>query len=147
MRWVDSYPEAIEKRDDDARPVLERIERDRAGAGSEVAPIPPRAALRLGAQRHALEARVWDSRQLGSDRVPRCMGRPLRAYIEARRLEVAEVMLRESRLRVWQIAELVGYTRAQAFCRAFERCYADRPRHIARKAGSTVGELGVRGLS
>jgi AraC-like DNA-binding protein len=48
-------------------------------------------------------------------------------YIEDRRMETAGRLLVDTDLRVWQIAELVGYSGIQVFSRAFERWFRVRP--------------------
>lgn len=49
-------------------------------------------------------------------------------YISERRLETAARLLRDSPLKIWQIAELVGYSSLGVFSKAFNRWSGQRPR-------------------
>jgi len=55
------------------------------------------------------------------------LGRTPHAYIEDRRLETARRLLSATSLRIWQVAELVGYSGIQVFSRAFLRWSGERP--------------------
>ena len=62
------------------------------------------------------------------------LGVPPRTYIERLRLDVASKLLSESRLRVWQIAELLGFSSLGVFSRAFRRCAGIGPKEYRRRA-------------
>ena len=62
------------------------------------------------------------------------LGVPPRAYIERLRIEVAEKLLRDSDLRIWQIADLLGYSSLGVFSKAFGRCTGLRPKEFRRRA-------------
>ncbi len=55
------------------------------------------------------------------------LGRTPYGYIEDRRLETACRLLTESTLKIWRIAQLLGYTSLQVFSRAFARWSGERP--------------------
>lgn len=55
------------------------------------------------------------------------VGQSPKAYITELRLETATRLLRDSDLRVWQIAELVGYSGLAVFGKAFARWAGVRP--------------------
>jgi|GEM_PF-1944550 len=62
------------------------------------------------------------------------LGQPPHAYIESCRLNVACRLLRDSELKVWQIAILCGYSGIQVFSRAFTRWSKVRPSAYRRGA-------------
>lgn len=62
------------------------------------------------------------------------VGRPPHGYIEDRRMETACRLLGESNLKIWQIAELLGYSSIQVFSRAFSRWSGQRPTAYRKKA-------------
>ena len=51
-----------------------------------------------------------------------------KAYITERRMETSGRLLIETRLHVWQIAEMVGYSTLGVFSKAFNRWAGQRPR-------------------
>jgi AraC family transcriptional regulator, regulatory protein of adaptative response / methylphosphotriester-DNA alkyltransferase methyltransferase len=51
-----------------------------------------------------------------------------RTYLRAVRMEHAEELLREGSLRVWEVAEAVGYSQPAQFAKAFQATTATRPR-------------------
>lgn len=53
---------------------------------------------------------------------------PPKEYITQRRLETSARLLIETRLHVWQIAEMVGYSTLGVFSKAFNRWAGRRPR-------------------
>lgn len=55
------------------------------------------------------------------------VGSPPFRYIEDRRMETACELLTRTVLRIWKIAEMLGYSSTQVFSRAFARCYGVRP--------------------
>ena len=59
---------------------------------------------------------------------------PPYAYIEDCRLEVACRLLSDSSLKIWQIAQLLGYSTLQVFSRAFHRWSGLRPSVFRRRA-------------
>ena len=70
------------------------------------------------------------------------LGRTPYAYIEDRRLETACRLLLETELKIWQIAELLGYSSLQVFSRAFTRWSELRPTAYRRRyAASRPGRL------
>ncbi len=74
---------------------------------------------------------------------------PPKIYISQRRLETAAELLRETQLRLWQIAQLVGYSGLSVFGRAFDRWAAERPSAYRRRLQSAAqhplkGVLGVK---
>ena len=62
------------------------------------------------------------------------VGRPPHGYIEDRRLETACRLLADTRLKIWQISELLGYSSIQVFSRAFSRWSGQRPTLFRKKA-------------
>ncbi len=63
------------------------------------------------------------------------LGRTPWAYIEDRRLETACRLLTESRLKIWRIGKLLGYSSLQVFSRAFTRWSGERPSAYRQRDG------------
>lgn len=110
-----------------ARQSLARIRRDRENAPEDLKPL-----LRF-LEEHLFEltTNVKRLHELypGPDpvrRLQKLLGAP-HAYIEDRRLETARRLLDEPRLKVREVAELVGYSSVQVFSRAFRRWSGERP--------------------
>ncbi len=140
---------------DAARQSLGRIRRDRETAPEDLRPL-------LGyVEEHLFERRTNVKRlkevsdapdQLS--RLQSFLGLSLHTYIEDRRLETACHLLDETRLKVVEIAALLGYSSVQVFSRAFSRWSGKRPtafrgrdrsRSPARAAASTeLGRLANR---
>ena len=66
------------------------------------------------------------------------LGVPPRTYIEQLRLDVAARLLRESNLRIWHIAKLLGYSSLGVFSKAFARCVGVRPTRYRRQQSAKV---------
>ncbi len=66
------------------------------------------------------------------------VGIPPATYIADRRFETASNLLRDTRLPVWKIGKLVGYSSMQSFSRAFARWSGQRP-NAFRKAVAGLG--------
>lgn len=113
-----------------AAPIFERIRRDKERAPTQIRPLL-----------EYLEKHLFDP-ALDGTRLKRACGvrdntlpisfhkalsLPPYAYIESCRMEVACRLLRGSRLKVWQIAQLLGYSTLQVFSRAFRRWAGVRP--------------------
>lgn len=107
-----------------ARPILERIEADRSKAPSLICSVLAYLSehifdpdLDVNQLRRACGIR--------DNSLPiyfrEAVGLPPFAYIEDCRLEVASRLLASSRLKIWQIAQVVGYSTLQVFSRAFTR--------------------------
>ena len=74
-------------------------------------------------------------------------GLPPYAYIEDCRLEVACRLLTDTDLKVWQIAQLIGYSTLQVFSRAFDRWSGVRPtifRNHSRQSREVLESESVR---
>ncbi len=72
-----------------------------------------------------------------------------KSYISQRRLETAAQLLRDTQLRLWQIAELVGYSCLSVFGTAFDRWAGERPSTYRRRLHSAAqlplkGAVGVK---
>ena len=67
------------------------------------------------------------------------VGRPPHGYIEDRRLETACRLLATTDLKIWQIAELLGYSSIQVYSRAFSRWSGQRPTLYRKKARKRAG--------
>jgi len=109
------------RRDQAAQPTLARIREDAAGAG-RMAPVVTTIARRLFDRSLNVNElwRVHGVRDHSSAaRFTAAVGEPPSVYIARARLEVAARLLVETKLRVWRIAELVGYE-VQAFQKAFK---------------------------
>ncbi|MEM9554822.1 MAG: helix-turn-helix domain-containing protein [Acidobacteriota bacterium] len=116
---------------------LERIRRDQAGAPQRLKPL-------LAYIEENLFDPSLDVNQLKrncgvrDNSVPiqfhSAVGRPPHGYIEDRRMETACRLLGESNLKIWQIAELLGYSSIQVFSRAFSRWSGQRPTAYRKKA-------------
>lgn len=63
------------------------------------------------------------------------VGQPPGAYISERRLETAGKLLCETKLPIWQISDLVGYSSIQVFSRSFSR-WAGKSPGAYRRGGS-----------
>lgn len=61
------------------------------------------------------------------------VGLPPKAYLSHRRLETAARLLHQSDLRVWQIADLTGYSGLGVFSKAFSRWAGQRPNAFRRQ--------------
>ena len=68
------------------------------------------------------------------------VGQSPKAYISELRLETAARLLRDSDLRVWQIAELVGYSGLAVFGKAFARWSGMRPAAYREQARDLTGD-------
>ncbi len=66
-------------------------------------------------------------------------GRAPREYIRDRRCETAGRLLAADELKIWQIAELVGYSGLGSFNKAFSRWSGDSPSVYRRKAAARAG--------
>lgn len=117
---------------------LERIAGDRARSPWKVRPLLD-----------YLEANLFDP-DLNVDQLKRAcgvrdnsiavafhsaVGQPPGAYISERRLETAGKLLCETKLPVWQISDLVGYSSIQVFSRSFSR-WAGKSPGAYRRGGS-----------
>lgn len=120
-----------------AAPTMERIRRD-----CEKAPVQIQPLLKY-LEEHLFDPAL-DAKQLKlacgvrDNTLPllfhHALGLPPYAYIEDCRLQVACRMLRDTDLKVWQIAQLIGYSTLQVFSRAFHRWSGLRPSVYRRKA-------------
>lgn len=113
-----------------ADPTLERIRRDRERAPAQIRPLL--AYLETHLFDPALDGtRLKQACGVRDNTLPisfhKALSLPPYAYIESCRLDVACRLLRGSRLKVWQIAQLVGYSTLQVFSRAFHRWSGVRP--------------------
>lgn len=61
------------------------------------------------------------------------LGRPPYGYIENCRMETASRLLCNTRLKIWKIATLLGYSEVQVFSRAFKRWSNMRPTEFRRR--------------
>ena len=123
--------------DEAAADSIERIKRDYQGASPKIKKILSYV------QDHLFEAgldatQVKKACGIGDNSVGiqfhSELGRPPYAYIEDRRLETAARLLAETDLKIWKIAELVGYSSIQAFSRSFLRWSGERPSNYRRRA-------------
>ncbi len=55
------------------------------------------------------------------------VGHSPKVYISDRRMETAATLLRETDLRIWRIADMVGYSGLAVFSKAFNRWAGQRP--------------------
>lgn len=130
---------------------LERIAGDRARSPWKVRPL-------LG----YLETNLFDP-DLNVDQLKRAcgvrdnsiavafhaaVGQPPGAYITERRLETAGKLLRESKLPVWQVSDLVGYSSIQVFSRSFSRWAGKSPNSYRRGVqGAAPAEIASTALA
>ena len=84
----------------------------------------------------ALAARAGVSRTAFAQRFAALMGETPMSYLAAWRMQLAEQHLRDQRLSVAQIAELLGYATEAAFRRAFKRVRGIAPGAIRRDGGA-----------
>lgn len=109
------------------RPLLEHIENHLFDPGLDVNQLKRRCGVRdnsIPIQFHAK------------------LGLPPHAYIEDCRLDTACHLLRDTELKIWQIATMLGYSSIQVFSRAFSRWAKSRPsayRLSARREAATGG--------
>ncbi|MCP4662337.1 MAG: helix-turn-helix transcriptional regulator [bacterium] len=143
MRVIHETEETAEHsrklRDEAAAESLMRIRRDRSR-------VPPRLDPLLAYIEEHLFDPTLDVNQLKRGcnirdnsvliRFHSTLGRTPHAYIEDRRLETACRLLSETSLRIWQVAELVGYSGIQVFSRAFMRWSGERPTAYRKKRRS-----------
>lgn len=120
-----------------AAPIMERIRCDRDRAPVQIEPL-----LKY-LEEHLFDPDL-DAKQLKlacgvrDNTLPllfhHALGLPPYAYIEDCRLQVACRLLRDTDLKVWQVAQLLGYSTLQVFSRAFHRWSSLRPSLYRRKA-------------
>lgn len=123
-----------------AAPTLERIRQDRRKAPTQIQPLLA-----------YLETHLFDP-DLDANQLKRACGvrdnslpiyfhhavsLPPYAYIEDCRLEIACRLLSATDLKIWQIAQLLGYSTLQVFSRAFHRWSGLRPSVFRRRSRST----------
>ncbi|MEM6454912.1 MAG: helix-turn-helix domain-containing protein, partial [Acidobacteriota bacterium] len=114
-----------------ALPTMARIERDRARVSN-----PRLQSLLSTMATHLFDpdfnVEVLKQRSQMADNNLSAMlnarlGVGLHAYIEARRIDTAEVLMRDTSLKLNTISALVGYTHPSVFSRAFLRARGERP--------------------
>jgi len=113
-----------------AAETLARIRRDRESVPSRVRP------LLAYVEQHLFEKSL-DVNQLKRAcgvrdntipiRFTATLGRTPHRYIEDHRLETARRLLRDTDLKIWQVADLVGYSSIQVFSRAYVRWSGESP--------------------
>lgn len=113
-----------------ADPILARIRRDRERAPAQIRPLL--AYLESHLFDPALDGtRLKQACGVRDNTLPisfhKALSLPPYAYIENCRMEVACRLLRGSQLKVWQIAQQLGYSTLQVFSRAFRRWAGVRP--------------------
>lgn len=111
------------KVDSRLRPLLEHIEKHLFDPGLDVNQLKRRCGVRdnsIPIQFHAK------------------LGLPPHAYIEDCRLSTACSLLRDTDLKIWQIASLLGYSSIQVFSRAFSRWAKTRPTAYRRTARRNI---------
>lgn len=125
-----------------ARETLESIKNDRAKAPAALQPV-------LACIEESIFSQRFDAHQLKQDiRDPILelfraeLGFLPTEYIRDRRLRTAAKLLRETNIRTWRIAELVGYSGTKAFGVAFRR-WAGRSARSYRRAWRTDGAQGL----
>ncbi len=114
-----------------AEPTLKRIREDRSHASQRLKPLLAH-----------IEEHLFDP-DLNVDQLKRAcgvrdnsisivfhseMGDTPGNYIAENRLDIAARLLRDSDLKVWRVAEIIGYSGIAVFSRAFERWAGQRPR-------------------
>jgi AraC-like DNA-binding protein len=119
-----------------AAPTRERIRRDHGRAPRQIQPLlahieehlfdpdldANRLKLACGVRDNTLPIRFHDALDL-----------PPYGYIEDCRMEVACRLLADTELKVWQVAQLLGYSTLQVFSRAFHRWSGLRPTSYRRQ--------------
>ena len=63
----------------------------------------------------------------------RVTGKTLREYYSERRLEVARTMVLENNKKIWEIADMLNYSSAFAFSKAFAARYGISPKKMQLK--------------
>lgn len=119
-----------------AVPTLERIHCDARQLPARLLPVLQHVeshlfepALNVNSVRRATGIKDHSLSTVFGDYV----GRPLRAYIETCRLEVAERLLRTTSLQVGQISLAVGYDCHSTFIRAFTKLTGKKPSEVRRQ--------------
>lgn len=120
-----------------AEVTLERIRQDRQRAPAQVRPLL--AYLEIHLFQAGLDVkRVKQACGVRDNTLPLCfhnaLSLPPYAYIEDCRMDVACNLLRDTDLKIWQIAGLLGYSTLQVFSRAFKRWSGVRPSDFRVKA-------------
>lgn len=120
-----------------AQPALERIRRDRDRASQRLRPMLEHIeshvfapGLNVNHLKKACGIRDNSIAILFHSQI----GQSPKTYISERRLETASRLLRDSDLRVWKIAEMVGYSGLGVFSKAFNRWAKQRPNAFRRQA-------------
>jgi len=143
------FPNALELRAAAARTSLEQIDRDHGAALSKLRPLLLHIRQNLfssGLNVQALKRACGVRDNSVSTAFGRAIGMPPRPYIEARRLETAERLLRDTALPVHQIGELVGFSSEAVFYRAFRRWRGEAPREFRQRAQTGSEPKGAEGL-
>ncbi len=71
------------------------------------------------------------------------VGHSPKAYITDRRMETAVTLLRDTELRIWQIADMVGYSGLAVFSKAFARWAGQRPKAFRRQVREAADKDGA----
>ncbi len=121
-----------------ARPTLAEIRRDLSGAPEKLAPLLGYLSQELfdpdlNVNRLKIACGIRDNSI--SIVFHEHLGKTPHNYISRARLATAERLLHHPELKVWEIAEMVGYAGLSAFARAFDRYYGKRPRAYRQALG------------
>ena len=142
MAGIRVFPNALELRAVAARSSMERIDQDLARAGSKLTPLLEHIRAHLfspGLNVRSLKQACGVRDNSVSTAFGRSIGLPPRPYIEARRLETAERLLRDTALPVHQVGDLVGFSSEAVFYRAFRRLHGEGPRRFRKRAQAGAG--------
>lgn len=120
-----------------AQPALERIQRDRERVSPRLRPMLEHIGrhlfdpeLNINRLKQACGIRDNSIAILFHSQI----GQSPKAYLSQRRLETASRLLRDTEMRVWRIAEMVGYSSLGVFSKAFNRWAKQRPNAFRKQA-------------
>ena len=136
---------AIRLRDAAARGALERIQRDRSGAPAPVARVLGYIEEHLFdpdlGYKHILRTLRIGDHSLSEPFQIATGTTPFR-YITERRIETAKLLLTDTEVESWRIAQLLGFSSSSAFGRTFKRSVGQPPGQY-RSETSSGGNLQV----
>ncbi len=136
--WKDRGAELLERAAEEVRP---RIESDQQRVSDDLKPALGYIAEKLLAGGFTIaglrEATGLDHARNRSFREQ--LGALPRDYCGARRMDAAHWLVRETDLKLWQIADLLGYSQSFAFTRAFQKHTGQTPTEL-REGAPPVAE-------
>ena len=131
------WDDALALRDQAARPVFERIDRDLERAPARVKPLLEEIRRRLFDPELTI-ARLKRACGVGDNSIStffrRAVGVAPRRYVEECRLATAATLMQSPRLPVWQVGEMLGFRSSHSFARTVRRGLGHGPSALRMEA-------------